>query len=63
MRWLSCGMAVCGCFLAGTAAADMTPRVGEPHPDFVLPDIETGKPVSLSHFRGKKILLLQFASW
>ena len=39
------------------------PAVGERHPDFTLADISTGKPVSLSDFRGKKVLLIQFASW
>jgi peroxiredoxin len=37
--------------------------LGEPHPEFTLPDIATGKPVSLSDYRGKKVLLIQFASW
>lgn len=31
-------------------------------PDFTLPDRQ-GKPVSLSQFRGKKVLLLTWASW
>ena len=31
-------------------------------PDFTLPDIN-GKPHSLSDFRGKKVLLLTWASW
>ena len=31
-------------------------------PDFVVPD-RTGKQVSLSDFRGRKILLLSWASW
>jgi len=39
------------------------PTVGRRHPDFVLPRIDDGKPVSLSDFRGKKVLLIQFASW
>lgn len=38
-------------------------KVGERHVEFTLADIETGKPVSLSDFRGKKVLLIQFASW
>jgi AhpC/TSA family len=38
-------------------------KVGEHHPEFTLPDIQTGKPVSLADFRGKKVLLIQFASW
>jgi peroxiredoxin len=37
--------------------------LGARHPEFTLPDINTGKPVSLSDFRGKKVLLIQFASW
>jgi hypothetical protein len=49
-------------FAAGAfpaAAADG----GERHPDFTLPSIADGKPVSLSDYRGKKVLLMQFASW
>jgi hypothetical protein len=45
--------------LAGGPAA----KTGQRHADFTLPDIQTGKPVSLSDFRGKKVLLIQFASW
>jgi hypothetical protein len=58
---LACG---CVCAVAGSAcAAGYSPRVGEPHPDFVLPSIVDGRPVSLSQFRGKKVLLVHFASW
>lgn len=39
------------------------PVVGEPHADFVLPDIDTREPVALSDFRGKKTILIHFASW
>ena len=39
------------------------PKVGQRHADFTLQDISSGKPVSLSDFRGKKVLLIQFASW
>lgn len=31
-------------------------------PEFTLPDRQ-GRPVSLSHYRGKKVLLLTWASW
>lgn len=44
-------------------ASPYAPKVGQRHPEFTLPDIATGKPVSLSDFRGKKVLLIQFASW
>jgi len=48
----------------GSASADpYAPEVGQRHPDFTLPDIWTGKPVSLSDFHGKKVLLIHFASW
>ena len=39
------------------------PRVGRPHPDFTLPNIVDGRPVSLSQFRGRKVLLVHLASW
>lgn len=39
------------------------PRVGERHPDVTLPSIEDGAAVSLSQYRGRKLLLIQFASW
>jgi peroxiredoxin len=44
-------------------AASYGPKVEQRHPDFTLPDIATAKPVSLSDFRGQKVLLIQFASW
>jgi hypothetical protein len=53
-------------FLAAGApaqAAPYAPMVGKRHPDFTLPDIATGRPVSLSDFHGKKVLLIHFAAW
>lgn len=46
-----------------TPASAAPPKVGERHPYFTLPGITDGKPVALSDFRGKKVLLIQFASW
>lgn len=43
--------------------AGYAPRVGEPHPDFVLPRIDNGEAVRLSQFRGQRVLLVHFASW
>lgn len=45
--------------LAGAAP----PKVGERQADFVLANIADAEPVALSDFRGKKVLLIQFASW
>ena len=39
------------------------PMIGSPHPDFVLPDIGNREAVALSNFRGKKVVLIHFASW
>lgn len=54
------------CAAAATAllAQNITPpktnlKVGEEAPDFTLPDT-TNKPVKLSDFRGKKIVVLAF---
>ena len=49
--------------MAPAQAAPYAPKVGQRHPDFSLPNIATGKPVSLSDFHGKKVLLIHFASW
>ncbi len=46
-----------------SAADSYNPRVGEQHPDFTLPAIDRGEAVSLSDYRGKKVLLIHFASW
>jgi len=38
-------------------------RVNEPFPDLTLPSLDGGKPLSISDFRGKKVVLHVFASW
>jgi hypothetical protein len=54
-------MLASGCF--SSFAAGYSPQVGQLHPDFTMPNIVDNKPVSLSQFRGKKVLLVHFASW
>ena len=66
MRNLTLALATCGMILGSTSrdsAASYAPKVGEKHPDFTLPRIDDRTQTSLSHFRGKKVLLIQFASW
>ncbi len=46
-----------------SAQAPYRAVVGEPHPDFVLPNIKDGQPLQLSDYRGRKVLLIHFASW
>lgn len=36
--------------------------VGQMYPDFILPALE-GEPIRLSDYRGRKTLLIHFASW
>ena len=48
---------------ASALAGPYAPKIGQRHPDITLADIATGQPVSLSDFRGKKVLLIHFASW
>ncbi len=49
--------------MLSAAAEDYAPRVGKPHPEVLLPSIADGKPVSLLQYRGRKVLLIHFASW
>ena len=41
----------------------MTFDTGTPFPDVVLPSYEDGTPMSISQFRGQRVLLHIFASW
>ena len=36
---------------------------GNVHPQIVLPSLDGTKTYAISDFRGKKVLLIQFASW
>ncbi len=66
MRKLILALATCGMMLgttSGALASPYAPKVGERHPDFTLPTIDNRTPTALSSFRGKKVLLIQFASW
>ncbi len=45
------------------ARAQYQPKVDAPHPDFVLPRIDNREAVSLAQYRGRKVLLIHFASW
>ena len=52
---------------APSSASASTPqvggKVGNVHPEIVLPSLDGKKTYALSQFRGKKVLLIQFASW
>lgn len=52
-----------GSTLFGQIAAEYKPQVGEVHADFTLPNIADRAAVSLAQYRGKKVLLIHFASW
>ncbi len=38
-------------------------EVGQMYPNYVFPSLEDGRPVALTSFRGKKVILHHFASW
>ncbi len=38
-------------------------KVGQVYPNYAFPSLEDGRPVALSSFRGKKVILHHFASW
>lgn len=42
---------------------DRTPEVGSPAPNFVLPSLDGGEPISSEDFRGKTLVLNFWASW
>ena len=56
------GILVAGCFTPAEAPESGTAKIGKLAPNFQLTDI-TGKPVSLSDFRGKPVLLNFWATW
>ena len=64
-RSLRLGLAVgLVCGAASLARAQPAPFVvDKPFPDRVLPEMTSGRPMSLADFRGKKVVLQVFASW
>jgi len=38
-------------------------QIGRPFPDDRFPSLTDGNPASLADYRGKRVLLLVFASW
>jgi hypothetical protein len=54
-------------FLGGAIAGDGSERLGleagQPIPEVVLPALDDGRPMSISDFRGEKVVLHVFASW
>jgi hypothetical protein len=38
-------------------------EVGQIHPEIVLPSLDGKRTLALSEFRGKKVILIEYASW
>ena len=62
-RLLLVALVVAATSPAGLGQRRGGPAVGDVYPDLTLPSLKDGKPLSLKSFRGKKVLLLEFASW
>jgi hypothetical protein len=56
-------MAVCLWLTPFAFVRGYSPELGHVHDDFRLPRIDNRQPVRLFDFRGKKLILIQFASW
>lgn len=57
------GLALWAALPVPVKAAGVDVRVGERFPALVLPSLADGSPLSVEQFRGRKVLLHQFASW
>jgi hypothetical protein len=49
--------------ITAARAERYSPRVGQRHPELTLPSLADRSAVSLAQFRGRKVLLVHFASW
>ena len=49
--------------LAPSATGQQAPTVGQPYGPLVLPQVDTGEPFDLMSLRGRRVLLIEFASW
>jgi hypothetical protein len=38
-------------------------EIGQIHPEIVLPSLDGKRTLALSDFRGKKMILIEYASW
>ena len=47
----------------GSAGIEIGRGLGQLHPDLELPTIDGGRTLRLSELRGRKLLLIEFASW
>ena len=59
------GLLLMAAAAAATVHAELPagPMPGDSYPTHLLPSLSDGRPLSIAHFRGKRVLLLQFASW
>jgi hypothetical protein len=48
---------------ASIEAPSVGTEVGQKYPEFAFPSLSEGRLTSLSELRGRKVLLIQFASW
>jgi hypothetical protein len=62
-----CLTIVCGASSSTTHAQPSGPATGfqpgQKFPEIVLPSLKDGQPMSITQFRGKKLILHIFASW
>lgn len=49
--------------LAASAAGQTPYQVGQPLPDLRLPTVDGQQTIDLKDYRGKRLLLIEFAAW
>ena len=59
----SLAILLCLLFVSFSNAAPLKIQIGQPFPDLLLPSLEDGSPMSLTDYRGEKVMLHIFASW
>ena len=58
------GIALAAALMTTAATAQSTPwKTGQLVPELRLPTIDGSRTIALSELRGKKVLLIEFASW
>ena len=63
LRFALLSIGLLGAAPHSASAKEVPVRVGESFPALVLPSLVDGSPLSIEQFRGRKVLLHQFASW
>jgi len=60
---LVCALSICCATASMAATSRQRPAVGQPFGPLVLPTVDGTQVIDLASFHGRKVLLIEFASW